>query len=410
MKESRMAKVSIVVRTKNRLSFLKRALADVAAQTFSDWDLLIINDAGDKAALDELYAGLDATLRAKITVWHLSVNIGRSAAAQYGLDAVTGEYLALHDDDDTWHPDFLQRCTRFLDSTPELAAVMARTEVVHEEPDGEGGWQESRREILTPEIHDMSLLELLVINKAVPIGCLYRINALRAIGGFDTTLPVVEDWELHLRLARQQPLGFIDGEPLAFWHQCKQAEGEQGNSMQTLADAHWIYDRRVRDAAMRDTLCQAPHLLGLALQSGLHMRKTHEYATALHEHLEYMRGEMRHLLHENLRKYDALQAQLEQLVQISSTLTTLHEEMHREQWKSSPLSATSNGYSVSGNADNVVCLLVSVSLLIPQSIGKCGMSCWKRITVQAGLKPALLLKKRGKAALLFCPEPCYQPA
>lgn len=70
-----MAKVSIVVRTKNRLSFLKRALADVAAQTFSDWDLLIINDAGDKAALDELYAGLDATLRAKITVWHLCRSI-----------------------------------------------------------------------------------------------------------------------------------------------------------------------------------------------------------------------------------------------------------------------------------------------------------------------------------------------
>ncbi|VDH01035.1 Uncharacterised protein [Helicobacter pametensis] len=49
---------------------------------------------------------------------------------------------------------------------------------------------------------------------------------------------------------------------------------------------------------MRDTLHQVPYLLGLALQSGLHMRNTHKHAAALHEHLEYMRGEMRHLLNE----------------------------------------------------------------------------------------------------------------
>ena len=330
MKEKRMPKVSIVMRTKDRLPFLRRALADVAAQTFTDWELLIINDAGDKTALDELCTGLDAALRAKITVRHLPDNIGRSAAAQCGLDAASGEYLALHDDDDTWHPDFLQHCVRFLDSNPASAAVMVRTEIVHEEADGQGGWQESGRETVAPEIHEMSLLELLVVNKAVPIGCLYRVRVLRAIGGFDTALPVVEDWELHLRLARQQPLGFIDGEPLAFWHQRGQEDGAQGNSMRTLADAHWIYDRRVRDAAMRDTLHQAPHLLGLALQSGLHMRNTHEHAAALHEHLEYMRGEMRHLLHENLRRHDALQVQLAQLSQLADGLAALREEVRRE--------------------------------------------------------------------------------
>ncbi|WP_156496322.1 hypothetical protein [Eikenella sp. NML03-A-027] len=76
------------------------------------------------------------------------------------------------------------------------------------------------------------------------------------------------------------------------------AGGDLGNSVIALSDAHWIYNRHVRDAAMRDTLHQVPHLLGLALQSGLHMRNTHEHAAALHEHLEYMRGEMRHLLNE----------------------------------------------------------------------------------------------------------------
>ncbi|WP_125080417.1 MULTISPECIES: hypothetical protein [unclassified Eikenella] len=76
------------------------------------------------------------------------------------------------------------------------------------------------------------------------------------------------------------------------------AGGDLGNSVIALSDAHWIYNHHVRDAAMRDTLHQVPYLLGLALQSGLHMRNTHKHAAALHEHLEYMRGEMRHLLNE----------------------------------------------------------------------------------------------------------------
>ena len=83
--------------------------------------------------------------------------------------------------------------------------------------------------------------------------------------------------------------------------------------MHDLAHAHWIYDRRLRDEAMRDTLRTAPHLFGLALQNGLHMRHTDDHVAGLHGHLEDTRGELRQLLHECLHKQDALQEQLHQL-------------------------------------------------------------------------------------------------
>jgi len=331
-----MAKVSIVMRTKDRLPFLKRALADVAAQSFTDWDLLIINDAGDKVALDALFASQAENLRRKSRLLHLTENHGGGGGllAQLGLDETEGTYLVLHDDDDTWHPNFLQRTVEYLDTHTQAPAVAVRTEIIFEEADGAGGWRETGREIQSPDIHEMSLLELMVVNRTVPIGCLYRREAVLAVGNIGKELPVVDDWWLHLRLARYGTFGFIDGEPLAFWHQRRGVSGDLGNSVIALSDAHWIYDRRVRDAAMRDTLNQTPHLLGLALQSGLHMRYMHEHAAALHEHLEYMRGEMRHLLHENLRKHDALQAQLAQindalqtqLTQINGELAALRQE------------------------------------------------------------------------------------
>ena len=308
-----MAQVSIIIRSKDRLPFLARALADIAAQTCTDWQAHIINDGGDAAGIDALLAAQPTALRDKISALHLPQNLGRSGSAQQGLDAATGEYLALHDDDDTWHPDFLARTTAWLDAHPQAAAVAVRTEVVHEEADGNGGWRECRREPLQPGIHDLSLLELLVINRAVPIGCLYRTADIRTAGGYNAALPVVEDWDLHLRLTRQKPFGLIEGAPLAYWHHRHGVAGDWGNSMHDLAYAHWIYDRRLRDEAMRDTLRTAPHLFGLALQNGLYMRHTDDHVAGLHGHLEDTRGELRQLLHECLHKQDALQEQLHQL-------------------------------------------------------------------------------------------------
>ena len=165
-----MAKVAIIIRSKDRLPFLARALADIAAQTFTDWQALVINDGGDAAGVDALLAAQPPALQEKIAVLHLSQNLGRSGSAQKGLDASDGEYFALHDDDDTWHPAFLARTTAWLEAHPEAAAVAVRTEILHEEADGHGGWRECGREPISPEIHDLSLLVLLVVNKSVPIG------------------------------------------------------------------------------------------------------------------------------------------------------------------------------------------------------------------------------------------------
>ena len=117
-----MPHVSVVVRTKDRPVFLRRALNDIAAQTFTDWEIVIVNDGGDSAAVHAV-AG-DSPCADRITEIDSPVPGGRCAAANAGIRAAKGEYIVLHDDDDLWHPDFLARTTAALDASPADAGVM----------------------------------------------------------------------------------------------------------------------------------------------------------------------------------------------------------------------------------------------------------------------------------------------
>ena len=79
-----MAKVAIIIRSKDRLPFLARALADIAAQTFTDWQALVINDGGDAAGVDALLAAQPPALQEKIAVLHLSQNLLAGGASRSG--------------------------------------------------------------------------------------------------------------------------------------------------------------------------------------------------------------------------------------------------------------------------------------------------------------------------------------
>ena len=79
-----MVAVSIVVRTFNRPEFLAATIADVRAQTFTDWELLIVNDGGEPGAVDVAVADTGAAADPRIRVVHLPENGGRWRSANAG--------------------------------------------------------------------------------------------------------------------------------------------------------------------------------------------------------------------------------------------------------------------------------------------------------------------------------------
>ncbi len=246
MLERMTARVGIVVRTRRRPEFLRRALEDIDAQTFPDRRIVVVNDGGDPAEVDRvvLAAGADAE------VIHLAAGEGgRCVAANVGVRASGAEYVVLHDDDDRWHPEFLTRTVAWLDAHPGDAAVSVATEIVYEEERG-GAWVEVGRAPFWAGMQRISLGEMLSVNRAVPISVLYRAGVHEEVGWYDESLDTVEDWDLYLRILSRAGFGFLPGEALAFWTQRPDATGVAANSMFELAGAHAHDDALVRDRAL----------------------------------------------------------------------------------------------------------------------------------------------------------------
>jgi glycosyltransferase involved in cell wall biosynthesis len=244
------AKVAIVVRTKDRPVLLRRALRSIAAQTFPDWEAIIVNDGGMPAAVDLVLAEQDEHVRSRIRVLHNEASQGRWPAANTGVNAARSPLVVLHDDDDSWHPAFLQETVRFLDEHPDERGVLARTEVLIEEYDGD---EPVIRDRYVLEDHNPSVLltDLLDFNRFVPISFLYRRELHDEIGLYDQELPAAADWTFNMKVLQRQPIRYVSDRVLAHWHQRPGVEGVLGNSVFAAPLDHRIADSMYRDAALR---------------------------------------------------------------------------------------------------------------------------------------------------------------
>jgi glycosyltransferase involved in cell wall biosynthesis len=120
--------VSIILPTYNRAAFLASAIASIAAQTWRDWELIIVDD-GSTDGTSELIDRCRATIPQRV----ISVrqeNGGAYAARNRGLDLATGAYIAFYDSDDVWLPHHLDHCVAALDRHPELDWVYGACRIV----------------------------------------------------------------------------------------------------------------------------------------------------------------------------------------------------------------------------------------------------------------------------------------
>lgn len=212
-----MAKVAVVTRTKDRSVFLKRAIQSVADQTYRDYVHVIVNDGGDKTEVEAVVSEFDDKITSKIQVFHRD----RSSNApdtilNESIDYVDSRYVAIHDSDDTWHPEMLARSVELLDAGAD--GVSVRTDNVYESVDGDS-IQYQKSAPYMPEIRAISLYRQCLDNQMPTIGFVYRRNAYESVGKYDTELPVVADWEFGIRFLLKYDVEFLEpGYPLAFYH------------------------------------------------------------------------------------------------------------------------------------------------------------------------------------------------
>ncbi len=121
--------VSVVLATNRSGPFLGIALDALAAQTWTEWELVIVDDgAPEPGALDLAAAGLPRT-----RVVHQD-NAGVSVARNVGIAHSNGTYLTFLDDDDVWEPERLRRGVGAFDGRPDAVASYTQWDVI----DGQG--------------------------------------------------------------------------------------------------------------------------------------------------------------------------------------------------------------------------------------------------------------------------------
>lgn len=254
--------VAVVVRTKDRPLYLRRALTSITGQRMREWECVIVNDGGDPAAVDALVAALAPEFRERIRVVHHETARGRWKSANAGVLATTAPLLVLHDDDDSWHPDFLREAREYLEANPDRGGVVSRIEIIWERRDGDRLIEEGR-ELFQPQLPAPTLSDTLLFNRFVPIAFVYRRSLHEELGLYDDSLPVVGDWAFTLKVLSRGPLDYLGDVPLTYWHQRRGDTGTDGNSVVAASDDHAAYDARIRDDALRAHVDQQG--LGLVL-------------------------------------------------------------------------------------------------------------------------------------------------
>jgi glycosyltransferase involved in cell wall biosynthesis len=244
----RSPKVSIIIPAYNTAGLIPHCLNSVLAQTYSDFEAIVVNDGSPDTP--ELEKALEPYLNR--IVYIKQENKRCAGARNTAIRHARGEFLAFLDSDDIWFPEHLASQMKLLEQDPSLDMVFSNAQLMGD-PKGRDFMQKCPTDGMATFdaiVHEKCHISVstVVIRKSVVV------NA----GGFDETLARCDDYDMWLR-------GAFEGAKIGF-NRDVQAKlnggrpGSLGESRAKMAEAYWlILEKAIRtlplDTVQRDRLC-----------------------------------------------------------------------------------------------------------------------------------------------------------
>ena len=188
--------ISVVIPTYNRVTFLKDAIDSVLAQTFLDFELIVVDD-GSTDDTPKLLSSYNNKVRV-IT----QTNQGPSAARNRGIETAKGEWIAFLDSDDVWKPDKLKKQAQFITDNP--GTKICQTEEVWIR-NGKRVNPRKKHEMHSGWIYEQCLPRCIVSPSSVMI----HKDVFEKVGLFDETMLACEDYDLWLRVTPHYPVFLV---------------------------------------------------------------------------------------------------------------------------------------------------------------------------------------------------------
>jgi glycosyltransferase involved in cell wall biosynthesis len=202
-----MPKVTVVIPAYNAMKFLPETVESVLAQTFSDLELLIVNDGSSDNILQ--WATNITDDRVKLISQE---NQGVSAARNTGIMQSNGEYLAFLDADDLWKSTKLEKQIRRFEEYPEAGLVYTWTNLVD-------AFSKPINRVIASKLEG-NVWEQIIVANMIGNGssAMIRRSCFETVGMFDSELSGAADRDMWIRIAVHYPFAVVK-EPLTLWRQ-----------------------------------------------------------------------------------------------------------------------------------------------------------------------------------------------
>jgi hypothetical protein len=202
---SHAPQVSVVLPVWNAERYLAGAIESVLAQSFADFELLVVDDGSTDGSAALIRRYRDRRIRRILN----EKNLGVTRSLNLGLELARGRYVARMDADDLCAPERLERQVAFLDAHPEVALVATRARWI----DAAG----AQIGIIDTPADGETLRRRLRRNNWIVHGTvMMRAEAVRALGGYDESMERSQDYDLWLRISERHPVAALS-EVLYTW-------------------------------------------------------------------------------------------------------------------------------------------------------------------------------------------------
>lgn len=211
--------VSVIIPTYNRERLLPKAIESVLAQSFSDFELLIIDD----GSTDNTQAVIEGFNHTQIHYIRHSNNRGECAARNTGIAMARGAYIAFLDSDDEWLPSKLAKQVALFEKMPaKVGAIYTWLKII----DGKTQLETLRKSILRGDVSQNLLYKNFI---GTPSTLMIKRHCLQQTEGFDARLRCCGDWDMWLQLSCHCEFEFIPEALVQYHDHDEKGRGSKNN-------------------------------------------------------------------------------------------------------------------------------------------------------------------------------------
>ncbi|PCJ01404.1 MAG: hypothetical protein COB15_00335 [Flavobacteriales bacterium] len=194
--------VSVIIPAYNAAPYIVETVNSVLSQTYSNFELIIVNDGSTDTTLKQLIQLQESDKRIKVID---KVNSGVCDSRNEGIKIANGDFMTFLDADDVWDYSFLECCLSKFEEKGSIQSIYTKVELINEKSEKLNQFIFAKNISSTADVLEWKK------DYVASMGCtIYRSSVIDQVGFFDSELSTAADQDFHLRVVNVAPIIALD--------------------------------------------------------------------------------------------------------------------------------------------------------------------------------------------------------